>query len=181
MQIVFKVVTIPVPALPVVADTNVQDHYTGINSQYSFKKLLPHIEQATDTHIIPFVGEELHNDLATKYAAGTVLTTEQARALELLQRAVIHYAVFRLMSDKVAEITGAGIMQNTPEGGSTPTNQWSFAEKKLSLLQSADDALDLLLSFLDKQTAPYFDLWRNSAAFNYKKSLFIKKTEDLDE
>jgi hypothetical protein len=181
MQIVFKVVTIPAPALPVVADTNVQDHYTGINSQYSFKELVPHIQQATDTYVIPFIGEELYNDLAAKYQAGTALTSEQSRTLHLLQRSVIHYAMYRVMSDKVTAITGLGIMQNAPDGGANPTNQWGFTEKKLALLQTADDALDQLLTFLDKQTAVYFDLWKNSAAFDYKRSNFIKTTADLDE
>lgn len=180
MQIVFKVVTNPVPTNPVIADTNIQDHYTGMNGQVAWKEVKPTIEQVTDDQIMPFIGEAFYNDLAAKFNAGTALDAAQARALELLQRATIHYAAHALMSDKVAAITSAGIFQNAPEGANA-TNQWSFAEKKAHLLAAADTALDQLLEFLEKQTAVYFELWSDSSEAKNKKSVFFTKTADLDD
>lgn len=181
MDLVFKVVTTPAPAVPVVADTNIQDHFTGMNSQFAWKEVKPTIEQATDNYILPFIGEELYSDLASKYQAGTALTTKQARTLQLLQRAVIYYAAYSLMSEKIAALTPLGVVQNTPDGGSVPTNQWSFTEKKLDLLSKADTALDKLLQYLDEQTDAYFDLFFDSEAAQYKTANWIKHTKDLDE
>lgn len=184
MDLVFKVITDPAPTTPQVGDTNFKSHYSGVNTSMAWAELEPAIRQSTEKFILDFVGSELYDDLAAKFQAGTVLTDAQAKALQLLQDAVAFYAIYHILPEKNSVVASMGVVQNVPEGGSQPVNQWGWKAKRWSALENADTFLDRLLAYLEKMVADevdYFDLWKNSAAYNVKKSDFFRSTDALDE
>ncbi len=182
MQLVFKPTT--VTPNNAVGDTNLPSHVTGVNVSMAWAEMTPAIRQAIQQFILPFLGESLYNDLAQKYNAGSVLTDSQAQSLEYLQDAAGWYAVYDILPTKASALASIGVVQNGPEGGAAPTSQWAYVTKRLSALNSADAALDRLISFLDKQVkagVAYFDLWKNDTAYTKKKSDFFRQVEDLDD
>ncbi len=184
MDLVFKVLTDPAPDVLQVLDTNFQEHYAGVNMSMAWAELAPAVRQATEKFVIPYVGEELYNSLAGLYQASTEMTAEQLKALQLLQDAVAFYTIYHVLPEKNAVVASAGVVQNTPEGGSTPVNQWSWKAKRWSALENADTFLDLLLNYLEKQVIAEkeeFNIWKDSAAYKVKVSDFFRHTAQLDE
>ncbi len=184
MDLVFKITTDPTPVVPIIGDTNLQEHYSGVNTSMAWADILPAIRQATEKFVLPFLGTELYDDLSAKFIAGTVLTAQQAKTLELLQDAVAYYAIYHVLPEKNAVVASMGIVQNTPEGGSQPVNQWGWKAKRWSALENGDTFLDKLLAYMEQQVAAsvaYFDLWKGSSAYKIKTSDFFRHTEDLDD
>lgn len=150
----------------------------------AWTELTPAIRQATEKFILDYVGEELYEDLAEKFQNDDTLTDEQAKTLQLLQDAVAFYTIYHILPEKNSVVASMGVVQNTPDGGSTPVNQWGWKAKRWSALENADTFLDRLLVYLEKQIADgvaYFDLWKDSDAYNVKTSDFFRHTADLDE
>lgn len=184
MDLIFKITNPTPPTTPLIGDTNFQNHYAGVNTSMAWQELKPSIRQATQKYLIPYIGEPLYNDLATKYNAGSVLTTAQAQALEYLQDAAANYAIYHILPQKTATVASMGVVQQSPEGGSQPVNQWGWQAKRRDALDNADAALDMLLKYLEKQvkaSVAYFDLWKNDGAYTKKKSDFFRSTEALDD
>lgn len=184
MDLIFKFTTPSPPATPLVGDTNFQEHYAGVNTAMAWSELKPAIRQAIQKYLIPYVGQPMYDDLAAKYNAGTTLTTAQAQALEYLQDAAANYAIYHILPQKTATVASLGIVQQSPEGGAQPVNQWGWQAKRRDALDNGDSALDLLLKYLDKQVkegVAYFNLWKDSNAYSKKKSDFFRSTEALDD
>ena len=182
MNLVFKIVGSPNPVL--VGNTNFKEHFSGVNTSMAWADLSPAIRQATEKFVLPYIGEELYNDLAAKYQAGTALTVQQAKVLELLQDCIAFYAIYHILPEKNMAVTSAGNLQNTPEGGSTPTPQWGWKAARWNALENGDTFLDRMLIYLEKQVkadVSYFDLYKNSAAYKVKTSDFFKDTMVLDD
>lgn len=184
MELVFKVITDPAPAVPLVGDTNFQQHYSGVNTSMAWAELEPAVRQATEKFVLDYIGEELYDDLAEKFQEGDTLTDEQAKALQLLQDCIAFYAIYHILPEKNSVVASMGVVQNTPDGGSQPVNQWGWKAKRWSALENADAFLDRLLAYLEKQVeaaVTYFDLWADSDAYNIKTSDFFRHTAELDE
>lgn len=184
MDLVFKITTDPVPAMPLVGDTNFKDHYSGVNISMAWEEMTPAIRQATEKFVLDYIGSELYADLAEKYNNGTALTDEQAQTLSYLQDCIAFYTIYHILPEKNSVVASMGVVQNTPEGGSQPVNQWGWKAKRWSALENGDTFLDKLLIWLEKQVAAsisYFDLWKNSSVYNVKKSTFFRNTSELDE
>lgn len=184
MQLVFKVLTTPAPAKPNIGDTNFRAHYAGVNTSMAWSELEPAVRQATQKYVLEYVGTELYDDLAGMFQDDTALTPAQAQVLQSLQDAVAFYAIYHILPEKNAVVASMGVVQNTPDGGSQPTNLWGWKQKRWAALENADTFLDLMLSTLESQVAlnvSYFDLWKNSAAYKVKKSVFFRQTAEVDD
>lgn len=185
MDLVFKVITDPVPTIPLILDTNFKDHYSGVNANMPWSELEPAVRQATEKFVLDYIGEDLYEDIAGKFQGGDSLTDEQSKALQLLQDTVAYYTIYYILPERNAVLAALGVMQNTPEQGSAqPVSQWGWKAKRTSALENADTFLDRLLSFLEKQVTAgtaYFDLWKDSEAYNVKTSNFFRHTSELDE
>ena len=184
MELVFKVTTDTPHSPEQVGDTNFKSHYSGVNTSMAWAELEPAVRQATEKFVLDFVGEELYDDLSDKFQNDTALTDEQAKTLQLLQDCIAYYSIYHILPEKNSVVASMGVVQNTPDGGSQPVNQWGWKAKRWSALENADTFLDRLLVYLEKQVAAsvaYFDLWADSDAYNVKKSDFFKSTTELDE
>lgn len=184
MQLLFKVTT-NTPSDPIKAgDTNFGEHYVGVNYQMAWADLLPAIRQATEKFVLDFVGTDFYDSLALLYNNNTPLNTEQSRVLQLLQQTIAYYAIYHILPQKNAAVTSLGVLQNTPDGGSTPTNQWSWKAMRWDALENGDVFLDRLLSYMEAQVAAnntFFNTWKNSAAYKVKTSDFFRHTAEVDE
>lgn len=184
MELVFKVITDPVPATPLVGDTNFKSHYSGVNTSMAWAELEPAVRQATEKFVLDFVGSEIYDDLADKFLNDDTLTDEQAKALQLLQDCIAFYTIYHILPEKNSVVASMGVVQNAPEGGSQPVNQWGWKAKRWSALENGDTFLDRLLSYLEKQVADevnYFDLWKDSTAYTVKTSDFFRHADELDD
>lgn len=184
MDLVFKVITDPEPAVPTIGDTNFPEHYAGVNISMAWAELMPAIRQATQKFVIPYIGEEIYNGLAGLFQAGSSMSAQQSQALQHLQDTVAFYAIYHVLPEKNAVVSSNGVVQNTPDGGAQPVNQWGWKAKRWSALENADTFLDLLLNYLEKMVSgnvAYFDLWKDSAAYSVKTSDFFRHTTQLDE
>ncbi len=184
MQLVFKVITDPAPTTPSVGDTDFKAHYSGVNHSMAWDELTPAIRQATEKFVLDKVGSELYDDIAAKYNAGTSLDAPQAQTLTLLQDCIAFYTIYHILPEKNSVIASMGVVQNAPDGGSVPVNQWGWKAKRWSALENADTFLDRLLNYMEAQvvaSVAYFDLWKTSAAYKAKTSIFFKHTSELDE
>jgi len=185
MDLLFKITAVSPSTPPQVGDTNFMDHYSGVNRSMAWAELLPGIRQATEKFVLPYIGTELYDDLAEKYQAATTLTTQQAKTVELLQDCIAYYTAYHVLPERNAFLSSMGITQNTPtEGSAQPVNQWGWKAKRWNALENGDAFLDKTLSYLEQQVkaaVAYFDLWKNSTAYNVKTSSFFRTTEKLDE
>lgn len=183
MKLLFKV-TSNSPASPAeVGDTNFKAHYSGVNRSMAWEELFPAVRQATQKFVLPYVGTELYNDLAEKFDTNATLSAEQSQTLEHLQDTIAFYSIYQILPEKQGVVASLGVVQNAPNGGSQPTNQWSWKAKRWSALENGDVFLDKLLTYLEQQVAAsisYFDLWKNSAAYKVRVSSFFRHTSELD-
>ena len=184
MQLLFKI-TNTTPSEPVkVGDTNFGEHYSGVNFQMTWADLEPSIRQATEKFVLDFVGLEFYETMVAIYHGTAEPSATQARTLSLLQQTIAYYSIYHILPQKNGAVTSLGVMQNTPEGGSTPINQWSWKAMRWDALDNGDTFLDRLLSYMEKQVAlgnTDFDTWKNSDAYNVKTSDFFRRTSEVDE
>lgn len=184
MEIVFKVTTTPTPATPLVAHTNFQQHYSGVNSGMAWAELTPAIRQATEKFVLDYVGTAFYDYLAGEFNDGSALSDELEKALQLLQDTVAFYTIYHVLPEKQTVLASMGTVQNNPESGAIPSSQWGWKAKRLSALDNGDAMLDRLLAYMEEQVAALndeFDLWKDSPAYTLRTSDFFRHTKDLDE
>lgn len=185
MEIVFKVTASSPSTPPQLGDTNFLAHYTGANRSMAWAEVAPGVRQATEKFVLPYIGTAFYDDLVGKFHANDILTAEQAKALELMQDCIAYYTAYHILPERNAFISTVGVTQNTPtESSASPTSQWAWKAKRWNALENADTFLDKLLAYLEQQVAAevaYFDLWKDSAAYNVRKSDFFRSTAELDE
>lgn len=185
MDLLFKIVAVSPSTPNQVGDSNFISHYSGIHRSMAWEELTPGIRQATEKFVIPYIGTDLYNDLASKYQADDTLTDEQTKTLELLQDCIAYYTAYHILPERNAFFSSMGVTQNTPtEGSAQPVNQWGWKAKRWNALENGDAFLDKVLSYLEEQIAAgvaYFDLWKDSTAYSVKTSDFFRHTSELDE
>jgi hypothetical protein len=184
MDLVFKVITAPTPTVPQVQDTTFQEHYSGVNRSMAWDEITPGIRQATEQYVLDFIGEDFYNDLAAMYQAGTTLSDEQKKTLELLQDCIANYAIYHILPEKRSILESLGVVENTPQGGSSPAAYPIYKEKRRAALENGDKFLDRLLSYMEKQVTAGdtgFDMWKESSAYTLKTCDFFRHTTELDE
>lgn len=184
MDLVFKVTAGSPSTPPQVGDTNFQAHYSGVNTSMAWAELTPAIRQATEKFVLPFVGTALYDDIAGKFQAGTSLSSSQERTLVYLQDVIAFYTIYHILPEKNSVVASMGVVQNAPDGGAQPVNQWGWKAKRWSALENGDTFLDRLLNYLDAQVkagVSYYDLFKNSPSYKVKTSDFFRHTDELDE
>ena len=187
MDLLFKVVD-PVDATrPKVGESNFKKHYPGANKNMSWETLEPFIRQATQKYVIPYIGRDQYDDWAEAFQNDDIVLqlAEVKEPMEMLQDAIAHYTIFHAAAKLNVTVTDMGAQQNSSsEGTSTPPSQLAFKTLRWDALKDADNFLDTTLQEMEKQVLAginFYNPWKDSAEYNFKKNNFFRHTHELDE
>lgn len=181
MKSIFKKTT-GVPAdNDIVGQYNFKASYPEVNRNMAWAELTPYIRQATRRFILPYIGQEQYDDIATKIQAGDSISDELTEFAERLRDAVAYYTISVALPKKKTVVTSMGSVENQANEGTTTTSQWGFRTTLWSVAQDADRLMDELLEYMEAQVAndnAEFNPWKVSDAFNAGKSdLFRQPSE----
>ncbi len=142
--------------------------------------LSPAVDQAERKYILPLLGKEQFDALATAYDVGPI-TTEQQTLLPHVQRPLAYYAFYEVLPLLTTMVSGMGVQeQSSSEGTSNPARQWVYQENRDTAIQNADSFADAMLEFLEENYNDY-PLWKNSDAFTITKELFINTSDEYND
>lgn len=184
MKLLFKKTTGAPSATDKVGDYNFKDHYPDVNRNMAWAELVPYIRQATRRFVLPFVGNELYDDLADLVSTGTALDAEQAECLERIRDAVAYYTIMVTLPKKKTAITSMGAVENVATEGTTGSSLWGFKTTLWSVAQDSDRLMDEVLDYLEQQVVAdnvYFDLWKDSDAYLVGKADLFRTTSDFQD
>lgn len=182
MKLLFKTTAVPSGSTPNVGHSNFKQHYPAVNRNMAWDTLQPYIRQATQNHIIRWIGEPLYTSLAAKYDDGDTLTSSQAALLEKLQDAIAYYTVYDAMPSLNISVADMGIQQlSGTEGTTNPPSQWAFNNARWSALITAEKALDTALTNLElyAKSDTYYDLWKDHDAYKLGNTDFFRVCQEL--
>lgn len=151
-----------------------------INRNTEWATLSPVVDQAERKYILPLLGKDQFEALATAYTAGS-LTGQQQALLPHVQRPLAYYAFYELLPLLMTMVSDMGVQeQESREGTSSPARQWVFQQNRDTALENADTFADALLEFLEENYNDY-PLWKNSDAFTLTKELFINTSDEYND
>jgi hypothetical protein len=182
MNLLFKTSSVPSGVIPNVGHSNFKQHYPAVNRQMAWDTLQPYIRQATQRHIIRWIGEPLYTDLSTKYNSGDTLTSSQSALLEQLQDAIAYYTVHDAMPSLNISVADMGIQQlSGTEGTTNPPSQWAFNNARWDALINAEKALDTALTNLElyAKSDSYYALWKDHDAYKLGNTDFFRVCQEL--
>ena len=184
MKSIFKKTT-GVPAdNDVVGQYNFKAHYPEANRNMAWSELTPYIRQATRRFVLPYIGQEQYDDIATKIQAGATLSDELAEFADRLRDAVAYYTIAIALPKKKTVVASMGAIENQASEGTTATSQWGFRTTLWSVAQDADRLMDELLEYMEAQVVDgnaEFNLWKASDAFKAGKSDLFRQTSDFQQ
>lgn len=184
MKPIFKKASGTPAATDKVGDYNFKDHYPDVNRNMVWSELEPYIRQATRRFILPVVGSELYEDIADMIADNDVMSAAQAEFTERLRDAVAYCAIMTCLPKKKTVVASMGATENVAKEGTTASSLWAFRTTLWSVAQDADRNVDEMLTYLEDQVRAgevYFDLWKDSDAFNIAKSDFFRTTAEFQQ
>jgi len=166
-----------------VGDTNFSEHYPSVNKNMEWSQLAPYIKQSIRTYIIPFIGVDMYDAIATAYENNTTDEIEK-ETIDLLQDAVAYYSIYHAMPKLNAVIAERGVQeQNDSKGTSRSISMWRFKNTRWDVMMNADNYLDQLLAHMEEgveNEVLFFDDWKNSDAYKNGRSDFFRGTNDLN-
>lgn len=164
-----------------IGKSNFKNHYPHAEGSMTFDDIKPTIRQATQSYILPYIGLEMYEALASTYNGQTQPTGEKALVLQYLQDAIAHYTIYSAMPYMPFVVSSAGMQKVQPtEGAVTPTHG-ERKDTRWNAHIDADRYLDEALKILYNSDDTYFEPFKTHAAKNFKTSAFFKYTETLDE
>lgn len=161
--------------------TNFKQHYPHAEGSMSFDDIKPTIRQATQSYILPFIGLEMYEAIATEYNSATELTGEKALVLQYLQDAIAHYTIYSAMPYMPFIVSTSGIQKVQPTEGATAPTHGERKDTRWNAHIDADRYLDEALKILQNSEDSFFEPFKAFATKNFKTSAFFKYTEVLDE
>lgn len=173
MQLLFKVLDTTPEVDAVLGNTDFRAHYSAVNKNLSWYALKTSLRKVTKEFLIPFVGLDFYNTLATKYKDGEIvgdpdagivigdpvtgiiigdgdITAQEGELLELLRDALAEYVIWYSISERIITISDAGIrLPQDGEGLSSPALAWQIKNFAWSRMLRGDKYLDMALAYLD--------------------------------
>ncbi|GAB3177645.1 DUF6712 family protein [Telluribacter humicola] len=131
----------------------------GINSVLSFDKIRPVIMDVQRSVLEPYCGEKLIQELDKAYNAPTFskLDEMQEALLKEIQPALAPIAMTRYIPIGEVQIDGRGVTTYDEGDSRKGADNAQILRLRLSLLTMGMDALERLLTFLEKKVADYTD------------------------
>jgi hypothetical protein len=172
-------------AKPKISDTNFAEHYPAVHQNMSWLSLQTFVRQATEEHVLKYIGEDLYNPIATKFNDSTALTPTEASFLSKMQDAIAYYTIYLATPFINVTIGDMGAQQSSSsEGTSNPASQWAYKNLVWKVCLKADSLMDSLLSWMEKRVKaedPYFGDWKASLEYKAGTSALFRRIEDLEQ
>jgi hypothetical protein len=151
--------------------------YVTFNKSMTIALLNPHIERATLKYLRPILGDAETDSLLANYPRS--LTAAQTAMLPYAQRMVALYTVVLALPTMAVHFSDMGIQEvQSKDGSSVGLRQWVYFEVQGQMAQSADEAAEELLQFLEKNATNY-PLWKTSTAYTFSHELFVNSATEL--
>lgn len=168
---------------PNVGDKKFNLSFSEVDINTPWAEIEQHSLNAAEFAIIPYIGRDIYNDIADLIEQNSELSASQTEFVRLLRLAVAYHTAVEYFPKKYTHTAAAGIGQNQASHFSNAP----IAAFKISLwdiTKSADRHLDKLLSFMESEVAKgntYFDLWKNSNAYQRAKTPFFRATSEFQQ
>lgn len=138
---------------------------------------LPNMDKAAWKYIIPLIGQDLYDDLQTKYDDST-LSANETKLLKLIQLPLAAGAIFDELPYMHTLITDNGI--RTPETNQMRAAQkWEYNYLKAGLVATIVEGQEMLLNFLFLNK-PDWALWTDSDAYKVYTRYLIRNGLEFD-
>ncbi len=147
-------------------------------SRLSQNANLPNIGKAQRKHINGILGNDLVDDLETKYK-NNGLSDDEKELLKLIQLPLAAYAVLDDMAFLHVIVADGGIFTAGTDK-LQPAHRWEYLELKNTLQDYAIDGIEDLLAYLYDKKAD-FPLWADSPEFTELDSYIIKTGTDFSK
>ena len=160
--------------------TNFKQHYPFVEGSMVWDEFKTVVRQATQAHVLPFIGEAMYAKLAADYTAGE-LSSEKAAIVAMLQDSIAHYAIYTALPYMPFVVSSSGIQKQQPTEGAVAMTHGERKDTRWNAHIDADSFLDGALKLLENTEGSYWQPWRDHAAKQFKTSAFFKNADDLDE
>jgi len=161
--------------------------FNGISVNMNFDTLKPYIELSQQQFLIPIIslGEF---DIISQSLNGSDypdpplgLSSRQLELLELSQRALSFYTMYKMLPYLNSHVSDKGVQQiSSKEGTSNPINQWRYQDRLEANLRDADSCAEEILKHLESNQGS-FPSWVASASFTKRKDLFLANADVFDQ
>jgi hypothetical protein len=157
-------------------------HCPQIHKAFSWDELGPLSEQAQQLYVQDYLGEAFYSELETAYLSGSP-SAEQAKAIDLLQKAIAYYTYTDLILSQSIHVATRGVQESVSDDStSRPASHYAKNDARKHAANRADMYLDRLLQYLEEsviETNSLFTTWQSSEAYNSIFSSFIWSYESL--
>lgn len=155
----------------------IQEAGLDIDKNSRIEVLQPHINDSEQAFLLPVLGKELFDALATDAVAVSPAAATTA-ILPHLRKPVAWNAYYRFFKKPIGSLSHSGFYKKSFEHAERPS-KWEIDSLKEELICAADKALDDLIAFLRENIEDY-PLWESSSYFASNKSLIIQNAEQFD-
>jgi hypothetical protein len=172
----FKIITDPAPANPVVKDTDFKLFFPAINRNMDWNSIEPFVQQAEDREIIPAIGDEFYQMLETEYqSSGSISNSDKAKTFRLLRTSLAYYSIYHALPQLALRVGDSGTNE-TSANDIIPTRQWVFNLSRWETLKTAAEYLDMALKHMEDQVQDgnnVYDSFKNSETYTESRELLI--------
>lgn len=151
-------------------------NFSRLQKSATFETFESYISDAQDKYLVPLIGQESVDALATWYQAYTNGTTEQDNKNKLLlakvQKALTFYTLFEASISMLLDFGDAGIQEKSNDK-TNPARIPIVNTQREQFANNADMAAEALLSFIEINRADYA-FWNDSEFRNENIRLFIE-------
>lgn len=158
---------------------NSSDFHKSINvsGSFDFDKLITSIKSIERSLLIPYLGQDLYDDLNTAYQAQP--SASQQTLLDLIHPILAYLSVWKSADILNVDITAKGFQANH-SSDKKPAFEWQVRNAKSNLRKLGYAALEELLIFLEENEDKY-PAWESSQASDNNRDLIIKTAKEFSE
>jgi hypothetical protein len=172
----------------IINEATLKEVLGGVQQSITWETFGPFVKQAELKYILPVIGEDLYDELSEVSGVSELQTPNvwQQKIIDRLMIASGYYALVAALPQLVTVIGDNGIAVNNI--GGAPMYKWTYKELKDSSLETADEALEQALVWLEKnqnvEVTPgtkVFQKWLDSDECTISKSLYINDANEFTE
>lgn len=159
-------------AVELFSNTSELQNSVSVNCTFSLDVLGSNMELALSSFILPYVGEDLYEELKDIHINGTP-NTEQKTLISRLQKTLGHFALHLHVDEGAINWSDGGIMRRETD---TSKSAFKYQENNLrdALLRKGWEWLELSMLYLEKEETS-FPLW-NSSLKDENRKFFINSS-----